>query len=139
VDTAEVVAIAKAAGCLDAAGEDVLHRVRTHFGAITPSLEEVTAYVRGDLHQVAPHCWPVVATAADAAARGGAPPEIWAKMSLEDRLSRYRQANPPVVEKRRPVSRDLTTKELASLEGLSWVEKITKARVMQQTPPPAGA
>ena len=75
--------------------------------------------------------------------------DIWTKLGLgeaqflslpaAERMTMARAFVPAVpVHPRRPVSRSLTTEELAQLdaEGLPWAERREKARQMQQTPEP---
>lgn len=54
------------------------------------------------------------------------------------RLALEREHNPEPVKPRRPTYRHLTDEEVAALqaEPLSWSERLTKARALQQSPPP---
>jgi hypothetical protein len=68
--------------------------------------------------------------------------EAFEKLPPSTRSALEREHNPQPPEKRRPVTRDLTAAELATLgeqaarEGWSQAEYTEKARALQQTPLP---
>ena len=75
---------------------------------------------------------------------------VWTKVGMDEatfdrmpatwRMDQARSFAPPPPP-RRPVTRALTTEELAALdaEHLPWAERTEKARVMQQTPAPGAS
>jgi hypothetical protein len=67
----------------------------------------------------------------------GIPIELWNTLPPSERLTRFRQTQPPPPPKAKPRARELTEAELQALEGLSWSERLTKARELQQVPSPA--
>ena len=105
--------------------DQVVAKVLAHFAGATPTPADLEAYL------------------------GGLP--TWDKAGLDyavfDKLhpnakrhlyETHHPTPPPAVHARRPVTRSLTTEELAQLqaEGLTGAAYVEKARQMQQTPAP---
>ena len=118
MDIPQIHAAAVQCGIAPEALDLVIARVRAHFGESTPKPTDLDQYI------------------------GTLP--VWEKLGMDKatfdgmpmtwRLAQgWAHQTPPV--SRRPDSRVLTAEELKTIEGLAWVERMTQARALQQTPP----
>jgi hypothetical protein len=130
----EIDALARKAGALPEAIQDVKSRVLARFAGEEPEPATVEAWVRS-LARTVPHLFPLAQTLA---ARLGMTEETFNKMPPTWRLEQGRSEQTPVTKPHvlRPTTRNLTEAELAALdaEQLSWWDRLAKARAMQQTP-----
>ncbi len=128
------------AGCQPGALEDGLRRAEHYFLAHTYSPEAATTWCQAQ-RQEAAHSLALVPPAACAEA------PVWTTLGLTKEEFRRlpapggawpegREHQPPPVHSRRPQDAPLTAEELTTLEGLSWAERQTKGREMQQSPEP---
>jgi hypothetical protein len=130
----EIDALARKAGCLPDAVQDIKSRVLARFAGEEPAPATVEQWVRS-LARTVPHLFPPAQTLAT---RLGMTDEQFNKMPATWRLEQGRSEQTPVTKPHvlRPVTRNLTEAESAALdaEQLSWWDRLAKARQMQQTP-----
>ena len=133
----DYVAIAKAVGALPEAAEDIVRRCTAHFQGEEPSPEAVRTWLRTTLREAAPHLWPEAQPVWHAL---GLSREQFDQMPASWKLEQAHRLTPPVTSAHpnRPVYRNLTSAELAELDGLglTGAARHEWARARQQTPEP---
>jgi hypothetical protein len=134
----DYAAIAKEAGCLDTATEDVTRRLEARFQGETPTPQAVQQWLTTTLREAAPHLWPEAQTVWGAL---GMTREVFDKMPSSWKLEQGHLQQPPVTtaHPNRPVYRNLTPAELEELAatGLTGPARTEWARARQQTPLPS--
>jgi hypothetical protein len=136
----DYTALAKAAGALPEAAEDIVRRCEARFAEEQPSPEAVQQWLRTTLKEAAPHLF------------ASGPQPVWHALGLSReqfegmpaswKLEQAHRLTPPVTtaHPNRPVYRNLTSAELAELDGLglTGAARHEWARARQQTPAPQG-
>jgi hypothetical protein len=119
--------LAKDAGCLASATEDVTRRLEAHFAGETPSPEAVQQWLEGTLKPAAAHLFPQLPTSPWE--RLGIERIVWESLSPSTKLAMARQLQPPVPARpNRPQRYTATAEQVASIEGLSPAERLTAYR-----------
>jgi hypothetical protein len=132
--------IAKDAGCLATAVEDVVRRCEARFAGEQPSQEAVREWLTSTLRPAASHLFTSVPT--QPWDKLGIPREVWNSLGPSTKLAmaRAQQPSPTTIRPHplRPTSRTLTEAEVGSLKDLTLTERLTQGRAMQQAPVPQG-
>jgi len=133
----DFAARAREVHCLDTAVEDVTRRCEARFQGEEPTAQAVTAWLEGTLKPQAPHLWPEAQPVWHAL---GLSREQFDQMPASWKLEQAHRLTPPVTSAHpnRPVYRNLTSAELAELDGLglTGAARHEWARARQQTPEP---
>jgi hypothetical protein len=128
----EYEVIAKQAGCLPEAAEDIVRRCEGKFQGETPSPEAVKAWLTETLKPQAAHLFPQAQTLA---ARLGLSEEAFSRMPPAWRLEQARTHQPPMraPHPRRPWPKDAPADVQEKWKGLSLTERMTAYRAWRDS------